>query len=181
MSAPETVKDVLNATAGIILDVRPDDEFERSHLIGSLRLGCVIDPGLMDGMKLRGALEKFAGDINRELAKDEEQDIPFLTLIGSHSSESTLFSCANELVRIGFVGVSAVKGGYQAIHEEVTNLGSEDLLIWQNPEENQDSLISGFSWLSNSIAPNLTSAINSINSTLETMLTVEDDEVDTQF
>lgn len=69
----------------------------------------------------------------------------------------------------------------QAIHEEVTNLGSEDLLIWQNPEENQDSLISGFSWLSNSIAPNLTSAINSINSTLETMLTVEDDEVDTQF
>ena len=67
----------------------------------------------MDGMKLRRALEKFAGDINRELAKDEEQDIPFLTLIGSHSSESTLFSCANELVRIGFVGVSAVKGGYQ--------------------------------------------------------------------
>ena len=69
----------------------------------------------------------------------------------------------------------------QAIHEEVTNLGSEDLLLWQNPEEKRDSLMSSFSWLSNSIAPNLTSAINSINSTLETMLTVEDDEVDTQF
>ena len=67
----------------------------------------------MDGIKLRKALEKFAGDINRELAKDEEQDIPFLTLIGSKTSESTLFTCANELVRIGFVGVSAVRGGFK--------------------------------------------------------------------
>ena len=97
----------------IFSDVRPDGEFEESHLIGSLRLGCVIDPGLMDGIKLRKALEKFAGDINRELAKDQEQDVPFLTLIGSKTSESTLFTCANELVRIGFVGVSAVRGGFK--------------------------------------------------------------------
>lgn len=183
----EIVKDVLNATAGIILDIRPEEEFERTHLIGSLRLSCLIDSGLMDGIKLRRALEKFSSDIQSELSKDEEVEMPFLTLIGRKEPESTMYTCANELVRIGFVGVSVVKGGFDAIFQEVKSIGSEDLLLWRNPEAEVSSPPGGgLSWISSSLssvplASNLSQALNSINSTLETMLTVDDPDVDDQF
>ena len=85
----------------------------------------------MDGMKLRGALEKFSADISAELAKDDDQEIPFLTLIGLPEADSTMYTCANELVRIGFIGVSAVRGGFDAIEREVQSIGSEDLLLWR--------------------------------------------------
>jgi rhodanese-related sulfurtransferase len=113
------------------LDIRPDDHFEHSHLIGSLRIKCCIDSGLVDTGNLRIALEKFTSDINRELSKDEDQEIPFLTLVGMREPDSTLFTCANELIRMGFVGVSAVEGGFESIVQEVQAIGSEDLLLWR--------------------------------------------------
>jgi len=85
----------------------------------------------MDGMRLRSALENFCQNIEKELSKDDETEIPFLTLVGISETDSTLITSANELIRIGFVGVSAVKGGFEGIIQEVKSIGSEDLLLWR--------------------------------------------------
>ena len=85
----------------------------------------------MDGIRLRSALEKFCKNIKKELEKDEENEIPFLTLIGISEFDSTLLTSANELIRIGFIGISAVKGGFNGIIKEINSIGSEDLLLWR--------------------------------------------------
>lgn len=45
--------------------------------------------------------------------------IPFITLIGTDEEASTLFTTSNELVKLGFIGVSTVRGGFEAVKYEV--------------------------------------------------------------
>ena len=45
--------------------------------------------------------------------------IPFITLIGTDEEASTLFTTSNELIKLGFIGVSTVRGGFEAVKYEV--------------------------------------------------------------
>jgi len=179
ISAEQVVKDVLNATAGVVLDIRPDVNFEHSHLIGSLRLSCCIQDELMEMTSLRSSIDKFHKNLSSELKKDGlDIDLPDIVLIGSEDSDSTLFTVANELLRVGYVGVAVVVGGFKAIVKEIQSIGSEDLLLWSNPD---NPILSSAPNSSYGGWFNLSTAFNTLNSTLEKVLQFEEDSVDTHF
>ena len=73
-------------------------------MIGSLRLSLIIENGLLDPSKMHESLAKFKKMILKDLRKEDEEDIPFITLIGEQTEQSTLFTTANELVKLGFIG-----------------------------------------------------------------------------
>ena len=68
----------------------------------------------MEMTSLRASVDKFHKNLSSELKKDGlEVDLPDIVLIGREDSDSTLFTVANELLRVGYVGVAVVVGGFK--------------------------------------------------------------------
>ena len=72
--------------------------------------------------------------IMRDLEKDEVEQLPFISFIGDTNEQSTLFTAATEAVKLGFIGVSIVQGGFDQVKKEIVQVGSEDLLLWREEE-----------------------------------------------
>ena len=70
----------------------------------------------------------------RDLEKDEVEQLPFISFIGDTNEQSTLFTAATEAVKLGFIGVSIVQGGFDQVKKEIVQVGSEDLLLWREEE-----------------------------------------------
>ena len=70
----------------------------------------------MEMTSLRSSIAQFHKNLSSELKKDGiDIDLPDIVLIGSEDSDSTLFTVANELLRVGYVGVSVVVGGFKGL------------------------------------------------------------------
>ena len=74
--------------------------------------GDIRDIGAVIGLKI----DKFHKNLSSELKKDGiDIDLPDIVLIGSEDSDSTMFTVANELLRVGYVGVAVVVGGFKGL------------------------------------------------------------------
>ena len=75
----------------------------------------------MEMTSLRSSIDKFHKNLSSELKKDGlDIDLPDIVLIGSEDSDSTLFTVANELLRVGYVGVAVVVGGFKGMGFETS-------------------------------------------------------------
>jgi rhodanese-related sulfurtransferase len=85
-----------SAYAGVIIDVREQDEFRAGHLPGALGVG-------------RGILEYHIAD----LALDTEQEIILYCRGGNRSALA-----ADSLRNMGYTNLLSLRGGYRQWHEE---------------------------------------------------------------
>ena len=81
--------------------------------------------------------------------------------------------CSSELILINYE-----KKPKKAIVKEIQGIGSEDLLLWSNPD---NPILSSAPNSSYGGWFNLSTAFNTLNSTLEKVLQFEEDSVDTHF